>query len=439
MGARAATQSPASFPHAASIAHAAERVRYVLLWLTGFSGAFVFVEPSPYEVLSVLTLVVFAASGMRLAAPLAPLALILIAYNVGFAIAVNRVIAETDAVIWVLISIYLSMTALFFAAMPSTNTQARLAALLRGYMAGAVVASAVAIAAYFQLFGDASAIFLLYERARGTFNDPNVLGAFLVLPLLLAFQRVLAGRMPTAIGAGALMLLLLAALFLSFSRGAWGQFALAASVLMGLAFVTTNSATERARIALFAGIGLLATAVFVVALLSIDQVAELFKERITLEQSYDVGYTGRFGRHVLGALMAIEDPFGLGPLQFRKFFYEDPHNVYLNAFLSGGWLAGLSYLALTAVTLVKGLRFAFAATPWRPAYQAIYAAYVGIVAESVVIDSDHWRHYFLVLGLVWGLMIVSRPYLPARLRTRKGPTAPAREAAPALARARPSA
>ena len=31
-----------------------------------------------------------------------------------------------------------------------------------------------------------SELFLLYDRARGTFKDPNVLGAFLVLPALVA-------------------------------------------------------------------------------------------------------------------------------------------------------------------------------------------------------------------------------------------------------------
>jgi hypothetical protein len=25
------------------------------------------------------------------------------------------------------------------------------------------------------------------------------------------------------------------------------------------------------------------------------------------------------------------------------------------------------------------------------------------VAEGFVIDTDHWRHFFLLLGLIWGL------------------------------------
>jgi hypothetical protein len=47
----------------------------------------------------------------------------------------------------------------------------------------------------------------------------------------------------------------------------------------------------------------------------------------------------------------------------------------------------------------------------------------------VLIDSDHWRHYFLLLGVLWGLMAVSRPY--ARDRTEPE----TRRAPPALAQA----
>jgi len=56
-------------------------------------------------------------------------------------------------------------------------------------------------------------------------------------------------------------------------------------------------------------------------------------------------------------------------------------------------------------------RFLFVRTPWQPIYHAIYAAYVGTIAESAIIDIDHWRHYFLILGALWGLMVASRPYL----------------------------
>jgi hypothetical protein len=93
--------------------------------------------------------------------------------------------------------------------------------------------------------------------------------------------------------------------------------------------------------------------------------------------------------------------------------------------MSGGWLAGLAYFALCAVTLVKSTRFLFVRTPWQPLYHIIYAAYVSVVAESVFIDIEHWRHYFLILGALWGLMAASRAYarpaLPARSRVALQP------------------
>ena len=41
----------------------AERLRCLLLWLTGASGAIVFFEPSSYEVVSFLTMATFVIGG----------------------------------------------------------------------------------------------------------------------------------------------------------------------------------------------------------------------------------------------------------------------------------------------------------------------------------------------------------------------------------------
>ena len=65
------------------------------------------------------------------------------------------------------------------------NAERRLELLMRGYLAAAIIASVVPVAGYFRMFGAASEMFIEYGRARGTFNDPNVLGAFLILPALL--------------------------------------------------------------------------------------------------------------------------------------------------------------------------------------------------------------------------------------------------------------
>jgi O-antigen ligase len=383
-----------------------EALRGALLWCMGLSGAFVFIEPSPYELVGLLTILVFAVTGLSLRPAIAPLALALIIINIGYAIAVVQVSDQTKPVNWVLISVFLAVTAIFYASMLGRNTQRRLRLLLRGYMLGALIASLVAIAAYFQLLGGKSELFMLYSRARGTFNDPNVLAAFVALPALLLFRRMLAGRLISAIP----LLVLLAALFLTFSRGGWAQFAFAAAILMILSFLTSRFNTERIRILMIALVGAVAVAGLIMGLLSSGKVADLFKERAALEQSYDVGRYGRFGRYGLGAEVALEHPFGIGPLQFTERFVEDPHNTFLNEFMSGGWVAGLTYFALCAITLMMSTRFLFVRTPWLPLYHVLYAAYVAVVAESTFIDIEHWRHYFLILGVLWGLMAASRAY-----------------------------
>jgi O-antigen ligase len=282
---------------------------------------------------------------------------------------------------------------------------------MRGYIAVIIIVALLATAAYFRLLGGLSDMFLIFGRAKGTFKDPNVFGAFLILPALFMLQRILGGRRSEAIGGTLLLLALMAGLFLSFSRAAWGQFVFCALIVMALRFLTSDSTSERFRIVVVAIAGLVAITAFVAALLSIERVAALFQERAALTQSYDTGHFGRFGRYLLAMQMVLEHPFGMGALQFQ--FPEAPHNTYLNSFINGGWIGGGAYLTLTLITVTAGLKFAFTPTPWRTTFQAFYAAFLGLVAESVIIDSDHWRHYFLVLGVLWGLMAVSRPYMIA--------------------------
>jgi hypothetical protein len=175
--------------------------------------------------------------------------------------------------------------------------------------------------------GAASDLFLRYGRARGTFNDPNVLGAFLVPPALLLLQRVFAGRPRQVLKSSIALLVLAAALLLSFSRGAWAQFGICTVLLTAVTFAGSRSGAERIRIAAIATYGTLILALFIAALLSIESVADLFKERASFEQSYDAGYLGRFGRYSLGFDLALDRPLGIGPLQFGNFFPEDAHNT----------------------------------------------------------------------------------------------------------------
>jgi hypothetical protein len=50
--------------------------------------------------------------------------------------------------------------------------------------------------------------------------------------------------------------------------------------------------------------------------------------------------------------------------------------------MSGGWLAGVFYPALVALTLVFGFRMVFVRTPWQRTAIAVFAGYFGVATEA---------------------------------------------------------
>jgi hypothetical protein len=382
-----------------------------LLWSVGTSGAIVFIEPSPYEFVTLAAILIFLATGLRLRLVFIPLFILLFLVNIGYTIGAAHLMDKAEIANWILTSWYLAVTVAFFAMVLSEDTAARLDLLRRGLIAGGLIAAIAGIAGYFNLVPGGHELLTLYERARGTFKDPNVLGAFLVLPALFALQSVvsdgLAKSFRSAIAFGIMSL----GILLAFSRAAWGLLAITSAFMLALMVLTSQSHRQRSRIIAMSVAAAVLVVVLLVVLLSLDSVAEMFRQRASLGQSYDEGRFGRFGRHILGAHMALDLPFGIGPLQFTKFFPEDTHNSYLNAFMSGGWISGICYPALVLITAIMGFRHVFIRVPWQRAYLAIFAAFLGTVGESLIIDTDHWRHFWMMLGAMWGMFAAAHQYM----------------------------
>src|SRR6201988_5086661 len=159
-----------------------------LVWLVGASCAIVFIEPSPYEIATLLATVVFFATGMRMRLVFMPLLLLLFLLNVGYTIAAIPAMDRPNVANWVATSWYMAVTVVFFAMALSEDTQARLDMLRRGLIVGAGVASLAGIAVYLNLVPGGRHLLTLYDRARGTFKAPNVYAPFLILPALFVLQ-----------------------------------------------------------------------------------------------------------------------------------------------------------------------------------------------------------------------------------------------------------
>ena len=382
-----------------------ERLRLGLLWLVGFSSGFVVIEPAPYEFIVTLAMVLFATTGLKLRPAHVPLLVLLIAIVIAYTIGVLPVANRGGTVKWTIVSCFLAISAIFIALVLAENTQGRLNSLLAGYIAGAVVVALIGVLAWFHAIPGAET-FLINGRARATFKDANVFGPFLILPALIVMMRVLTGYTRSLLVNAAIAALLCLALLLSFSRGAWGHFLASVVIMVALCFMTAGTNKERARVATFAIVGAAAAAVLLAMILSIDAVGALFQERASLVQSYDAGPQGRFGRHLQGFMLMLDYPLGIGAMQFTTYFTEDPHNSFLDAFVAGGWLGGIVHATLMAVTLWFGFRQIFQPTPWQRSYIAVYATFAAEVGESYIIDVQHWRHFYLLIGVIWGLIAV---------------------------------
>jgi O-antigen ligase len=365
-----------------------------------FLSGFVINEPAPYELFLVGLIGLWALFGIRLSRSIMPLIALILLFNIGGMIALTQMADLADAPLYVAVSLFLALTAIFFAAIIEADHR-RLRLIFLAYVAGALATAMLGILGYFGAIPGGEQ-FTLYDRARGAFQDPNVFGPYLVLPALYLIHGLLTGRLAAAPLKVAALMVLSFAIFLSFSRAAWGLYAVSVVAMVFAMLIGSRSGAFRLRIFVLALLAVLLMAVGLVVALQFDAVSELFTVRAQLVQDYDGARFGRFERHKLGFLLAMEKPLGVGPLVFGTIYGEDTHNIWLKALMDYGWLGFVAYLGLMVWTLVLGFRYLLRDRPWQPYLLTAYIAFFGHVLVGTVIDTDHWRHFYLLLGILWG-------------------------------------
>jgi hypothetical protein len=391
------TQSDAS-------AGLAQQLLNAVLFVTVLTSSLAFIEPSPHDVLIFALFAACIAARVPFDRKFVPLLLLLMVWLAGGLFCLIQVGNEEKPIQYAGTSVYLSMAAIMFACLFSGGDLRRLFVMRRAYILAALIATAAGYVGFFHLVPGYER-FLDNERVSATFKDPNVYGPFLIYPLLLIFIEMMTRgvRLRGLLIAAAL----LGGLFLSFSRGAWMHFAVSAAVALLLLITVAGDRRLRMRFVFFGLATVIATALLVIALMSFASVHDLFLERASAIQPYDVGPGGRFWLQKIAIDQILLHPNGLGPFEFSRIFGGQQHDVYMQGFLVYGWLGGTAYLTLVLVTLVVGLRGALMARPWQSYLIAAYAAFVGEAGEGFIVDTDHWRHFFLLLGLTWGLTVAT--------------------------------
>jgi hypothetical protein len=374
-----------------------------------FLSGFVMSEPAPYEVIMVIQVALWFLFGLRISRTVAALLVLLLLFNIGGLLTMTVMKDMSEAPMYFAVSTFLALSSVFYAAVVEDDPS-RLQLIFRAWVTAAIITALLGILGYFNAFPGAHA-FTRYDRAMGAFQDPNVFGPYLVPPILYLLYRLLTGRIVAAPLMIVTVLVLTLGVFLSFSRAAWGLLLVSSIAMVIVMLLKERTTAFRLKILTISVIAVLVLVLALAIALQFPQVSDLFTNRARLVQDYDGARLGRFERHKIGFLMAMERPLGMGPMVFGGIFGEDEHNIWLKSLTTYGWLGATTYQIMIWSTLWFGFRYLLRDRSWQPFLMIAWVMVLGHALIGNVIDTDHWRHFYLLLGLLWGCIALEHRHM----------------------------
>ncbi len=393
---------------------------------------FVRFQPAPTDAAFAVIIVIASVTG-RFHLRRVPL---LIRWIVGLLLIANvlsfmDVVEPKEAFQFFFITAYLAIFAVWLASYLDSPSKAR--AVVLTWLIVGVISAVIAVAALYLPIPGRSFILSTVdggERASAFFKDPNVFGPFLVPIAVILLEQRVAPRLPKllhlrAFASWSLVAALTLGVLFSYSRAAWGNYCIAVAVML----IASSIRKRGARRAMRAMVMLLATAAVVVVVLSATGSITFLEHRAQL-QSYD---SKRFAAQNFGWELGWTHPVGIGPGQFKFHYPVESHSTFIRTFSEQGFLGLLLWVAVLLVTLVLALRnVVVGRDTFGIGSAALLGAWCGLIFNSAVVDTLHWRHLWLVAALIWASTIRSPEFrigLASMLRYLREPGAPVAPAA----------
>jgi hypothetical protein len=378
---------------AVSSEHGYLRMLAVVFALSGI----VFIEPAPFDILILIAAAIgLLGSYMRTSRQIGRPVVWLWVFLLCNLVSMYFMTDVRQGVVFLLITIYLFVLWFFLAGIVNRWQGAVLGGLFHGYVAASLLSALMGFVVYFRLIPSAD-VFMTDDRIRGFFKDPNVFGPFLIPVALYAIAKL---ETPGAVRKGwwaAVWLMTSSAVFLSYSRAAWVNYGVSLGVLLIFFFWHANNSREAIRkLTIVFSVGVLLLVLFV-TLFDVLQVNQMFAERFRL-QGYD---EDRFATQKIAFASLLEHPLGIGPGQAETVFDYSTHSLYARVFSENGILGGIAFLSFLAVTYWRSLRLAFQQSPYQHFFIVCAASLIGILVNSLVVDTLHWRHFWVLLAIPW--------------------------------------
>ncbi len=388
------------------------------LFLLGvMSMFFTLTRPSPYDAFMVISFILFFFENKKLSLIIIfPYILILI-WNISVFVsyidyfdrifvteyfAIGRVFG--DARQDIIIKFYISMSS-FIIAQIFYNAKSRFIDYFINFFIAAGITSSV-LAIYGLIIGDIGDEVLTWAgRGKGLMDDPNMHSAFISVSALFCLYRIVNSTTKRTQFLYSLLFGVIAlAVLLAYSRIATVNFIIFTSIMMFISsFSKPNAFFKFKYLFIFFAVAIVA---FIITLSLNSDLNNLASQRFALTQSYDEGRGGRLNRYLLSLGYILQYPFGLGPHKFEQWFGEPIHNFFLSSFLNYGWLAGICWLSFVSLMIFYAIKMRKYANDTL-FYTAILLGLLFQLSEALLHQTEHWRHMWMLIGIMWGLVAQS--------------------------------
>jgi len=382
----------------------------------------VFIEPSPSDLIFCAVIALGFFTGKFRKQIIGKASIVVGMFLIYFIACLPGIFTSYDlnsAIRYCFITFYLFLMSVFICLYTERNN---VVSLLRAYILAACFSFAAGLTGLLGFFPG----LLMADsfRVHGLFKDANVFGPFFIPAIILLWndrnKKVLwkAPGSLHALGAGLLSL----GVVCSYSRAAWINL-IAACLTYVMLHLKKIHPKRLLRIAMVAGtiVSVLAVLFFTPVLRSVGVVSFLM-DRAQL-QVYD---KNRFASQLGGLELILRFPFGVGPGQFENQISDitgrrlSAHSLYIRTVSENGVPGGIAFFSALAATMLmlwfeqKAYRKRSCFSPFSaqknqngilriqdaalsPA--ALIAILAGLLVNSLVIDTVHWRHLWFFIGL----------------------------------------
>lgn len=370
-------------------------------------SSFVFIEPAPFDLFFVFVFVLLIVTkNIALSRGNLTAWMLLTPYLILSVISLFYVMSMERALIYFSITVYLCLLMFFIASLVVAYRDDAIDLILTSYSLSILISSVIGIATLLGALPLGGVVLYADSRLQGFFKDPNVFGPAILLALVYYYYRMTSPAYVKNSKETVFFAIFLLAVFVTYSRAAW-----AAAVLgvAGYAFLNLWRSGSRQEIMRFV-MGVMCLGIVSALLWTVADMygyTALAKERFELKE-YD---NDRFAVHDLLVDKAVSDPLGEGPGQTEIYLRNystiegshASHNTYVRVLFENGYLGALFFYAFMLYILLISVRTSL--KDWKLARFSSMCTtlYLGLVLCGFVVDTIHWRHFWIVAGFILGL------------------------------------